>query len=116
MTLAAIAQRLGLEVRAGGDHLDREVTGGYVSDLLSDVMAHSQAGDLWVTLQVHENTVAVASLRELAGVILVGGRDPEEETVERANAQGVPILVTPLRSYEVVSGLIEAGVKGRAVS
>jgi predicted transcriptional regulator len=116
MTLRDIAQRMDLEVRAGADRLDREVTGGYVSDLLSDVMAHSEAGDVWVTLQIHENTVAVASLRELAGVILVGGREPEEETVRRANAEGVPILVTPLRSYEVVAGLIGAGVKGKAIT
>ncbi len=30
--------------------------GGYVSDLLSDVMAHAQDGDVWITMQRHVNT------------------------------------------------------------
>jgi hypothetical protein len=112
--LREVAKTIGLEPRTGVDHLDREVTGGYASDLLSDVMAHSRPGDLWITLQIHENTVAVATLRELAGIAVVGGREPEPETLARARAEGVPILVTPDRTFEVVGRLLRAGVPERA--
>ena len=110
MTLRALAEQLGLQVFVGADALDREVSGGYASDLLSDVVANSVAGDLWVTLQVHENTVAVARLRELSGIILVGGRAPEEETIRLAREHQIPILGTDKRTFEIVSELLNAGV------
>ena len=113
MKLTEVVERLGLSVRTGSAHLDREVTGGYASDLLSDVMANSRAGDLWVTLQSHENTVAVATLRDLGGIVLVGNREPDEETARRAEEEGVPILISPDRTFEVVAKMIDAGVSGR---
>ena len=71
MKLAHLVDALGLQVRAGQGQLQNEVTGGYASDLLSDVIANSRQGDLWITLQRHVNVVAVASMKDLAGVILV---------------------------------------------
>jgi len=62
MTLGEVVKALNLEVRTGQDQMDREVRGGYVSDLLSDVIAGAKEGDLWVTLQLHQNIVAVAFL------------------------------------------------------
>ena len=56
--------------------MERTVEGGYVSDLLSDVIAGAQEGDLWVDLQIHQNIVAVAVLKDLAGILIVGGRNP----------------------------------------
>ena len=49
---------------------DREVTCGYVCDLLSWVMAHGDEGMAWVTVQTHLNVIAVAVLSEMACVIL----------------------------------------------
>ena len=62
MTVRELAAALDLSTLTGQGHLDREVTGGYASDLLSCVMAGARAGDVWVTLQGHANVVAVASL------------------------------------------------------
>jgi len=54
---------LGMKPLSAFSRLSGECSGGYVSDLLSDVMANAKAGDLWVTLQTHQNIVAVASLK-----------------------------------------------------
>lgn len=62
MRLKEVAERLGLEFLVTADP-EAEVRGGYVSDLLSDVLAHAEAGDLWITHQRHLNVVAVAKLR-----------------------------------------------------
>ena len=83
MKLNDLVKEFGLEVKAGSGRLDREVTGGYVSDLLSDVLAHAEDGVLWVTLHIHQNIVAVASHKGLSGIILVQGRVPEADTVAR---------------------------------
>lgn len=111
MTLREMVGALHLEVRSGADKLDREVTGGYVSDLLSDVIAHSQAGHLWVTLQIHENVVAVASLKDLAAVLIINGREPSEETKKKAEEEGIPIMVSTCSAFEVVGRLYAFGIR-----
>ena len=111
MTLGDLVEALALEVRAGSDQMSRVVEGGYVSDLLSDVIAGSKEGDLWITLQLHQNIVAVAFLNNLAGVVIVGGREPEQETLEKAEEQGVTILVSGLPAYEVAGRLYQMGIR-----
>lgn len=111
MRLEEIARSLSLEVCAGRNKLDREVTGGYASDLLSYVMARARDGNLWVTVQSHPNIVAVASLVNLAGVIIAEGGKPEAATLEKAEQEGIPVLTTQLTGYEVVGRLWELGVR-----
>ncbi|UCE19194.1 MAG: serine kinase [Gemmatimonadota bacterium] len=113
MQLKEIFEKLDLEVKAGQDGLDHFVTGGYVSDLLSDVIANSRKCDLWITLQIHQNIVAVATLKELAGIILINGKEPADATISKAEAEGVPILVSPLTAYEIVSQLHDLGISGK---
>lgn len=112
MKLFELVHKLNLDVRAARASLDREVTGGYASDLLSDVLANSRPGDLWVTLQIHQNIVAVASMKELAGVILVNGREPEHDTVEKAEAENIVIMVSELPTFELVGRLYGLGIPG----
>ncbi|MFO7905543.1 MAG: serine kinase [Planctomycetota bacterium] len=115
MRLADLVEPLGLEARSAREGLDRNITGGYASDLLSDVLANSREGNVWVTLQIHQNIVAVASLKELAGIILVGGREPEEDTVQKAEREGIPVLVSRLPAFELVGRLHGLGVRGAGV-
>lgn len=112
MKLADIRHTLSLEVHTAAEQLNREVTGGYASDLLSCVMAKAQAGNVWITLQAHPNIVAVASLLNLAGIIIVENVKPEAGTLEKARQEGIPILTTPLTTFTVCSKLFELGVRG----
>ena len=114
MKLAEIIDKLSLGIRTGSDHLDVEVTGGYSSDLMSDVMAHARRGDLWITLQGHQNIVAVASLNELAGIILVNGREPDEDTLAKAQIEGIPVMVSQHPTFEIAGRLYKLGVRGAA--
>ena len=112
MNLSELIKEFGLEVKTGAGHLDREVTAGYASDLLSDVLAHAEEGTLWVTLHIHQNIVAVASHKDLAGIILVQGRQPEKDTIAKAEEEGLPILVSSLSTFELVGRLYKAGIRG----
>lgn len=103
MNVREIVDALGLRVLTAPGRLDVEVSGGYTSDLLSDVMANSREKNIWITLQVHQNIVAVARLKELAAIIIVNNRTPEEETVKKAEEEGVPILQTSHSAF-VISG------------
>ncbi len=104
MTVEEVAKELGLEVLVEGD-LSVDVTGGYCADLLSEVLAHARRGDLWITHQKHLNVVAVAKMREVAGVVLVRGLRPAQDVLERARAEGVNVLVARERAFEVAGRL-----------
>jgi hypothetical protein len=112
VTVTELAGRLdGTLIAAAGD-AGREVRGGYVSDLLSDVIAHACEGDAWVTLQRHVNVVAVAHLRGLAAVVLVAGRQPEPEAVARATDERVPIVCTRLSAFDAAGVMYALGLRG----
>lgn len=104
MTVQAIVEELGLEALVAAD-LAREVRGGYCSDLLSDVLAHAKAGDLWITHQRHLNVVAVAKLRELSGVICVRGLAPGPDVISRAADEKINLLLTSEDAFEVAGRL-----------
>ncbi len=112
MKLTELIEKLNLDVRSAKADLEREVTGGYASDLLSDVIANSKEGNIWITLQIHHNIVAVASMKDLAGIILVNGREPEQDTVEKAEAENLVIMVTEMPTFELVGKLYGLGVTG----
>ena len=112
MNLADVVKQLQLSVKTGADSLDKEVRRGYVSDLMSDVIANAEEGDLWVTLQIHQNIVAVAVMKSIGGIILVNGREPEEGTLRKAEAEGIPIMVSSLPAFELVGRLFGLGISG----
>ena len=105
MKVKEIVEALNLSVLSGSEGLEREIEGCYVSDLLSDVMGNANQGDAWITLQTHKNVIAIASLKELACVILVKGQTATEETLEQSNEEQIPFLSSPLGTYETTGRL-----------
>jgi predicted transcriptional regulator len=100
-----IVNSLDLKVYTEITDMSREITGGYASDLLSDVMGNAQAGNIWITLQTHINIVAVASLKDIGAIILVKGLQPEQNTLQKALDEGILILGTPHQTFEI-SGML----------
>jgi serine kinase of HPr protein (carbohydrate metabolism regulator) len=105
MKLREIIEKLQLQVLVDQERLDTEVTGGYTSDLLSDVMANSKAKNLWITLQTHENIVAVAKLKDLAGIVIINNRQPDEETFKRAKDEHVTLLASRESAFSITGKL-----------
>ncbi len=107
MTVAKITKELGLQVFSGESGLSREVTGGYVSDLLSDVMGRADERQVWITLQTHKNVMAIASLKDLAAIIVVNGYQPDDNTMAQSSEEGIPLLGTSMSTFEVTGKLYE---------
>jgi len=117
MRLKEIVEKLNLEVRANVHELDKEVNNGYISDLLSDVLANSEENDLWITLQIHPNIVAIASMKGLTGIVIINGREPEEETIKKAEEENIPIMVSSMTAFELsgkLYALVLSGTKNNA--
>ncbi|MDD2414105.1 MAG: AraC family transcriptional regulator [Eubacteriaceae bacterium] len=90
---------------------NREIETGYVGDLLSWVMANADNGCAWVTIQTHLNTIAVATLLEMACIIIPEDADVEVETIAKATEEGIPIIKTALNAYEVCTFLGNLGIQ-----
>ena len=102
MTVNDFINRLGLEV-LNLDDGEREITGGYTGDLLSWVMSRAQSGDAWVTIMTNINVIAVASLTDVACVIIAENAEVAPEIIEIAKAQGINLLRTDKTAWRVCS-------------
>jgi hypothetical protein len=107
MKIQELANILGAEtLQAGGD--DTEVTGGYASDLLSDVMANAKTGDALITIQAHRNTVAVAVLIGAPAIVICNKRPIPADMLEAAREEGIAVILTKLNQFEVSGRLWQA--------
>lgn len=107
MTLTEIIKNLGLKIYCGEKYLQKEVKGGYVSDLLSDVMGNAREGEVWITLQSHLNVVAIASLKELSAIILVKNIEPGEDVIQKAEEEGIPVLGSSETTFSIAGELFD---------
>ncbi len=84
---------------------EREITGAYAGDLLSWVMGRAQSGDAWVTIMTNINTVAVASLADVACVILAEDSEIEPEVVAVAESKEINLLRSSATTYQLCAAL-----------
>lgn len=113
--LSNLKEELNLTSLSHEDRNSLEVTGCYIGDLLSNVMSHGQAGELWLTVQNHQNVIAVASLLNLAGVVFLEGHYPPDDTIERAKREGIPLFICQEGAFALAIRLYQMGLKGRGL-
>jgi len=105
MTLKELAHLLNLEVLTGDTNHERIVKTGYVSDLLSDVIANAEEDSVWITVQRHINILGVAKLKDIIGIIVPRSLQVENEIIEKAKIERIAILRDSRSSFEI-AGLI----------
>ena len=110
MTIKELAQKLDATIETGSEGLEREIQCGYCCDLLSWVMAHSQDGMAWSTVQTHMNVVAVAVLGDMACVIAPEGAVFPQEVVKKAQEEGLHLLCCQKSAYEIAGIMAQAGI------
>ncbi|MGN0171568.1 MAG: hypothetical protein ACI39E_02140 [Acutalibacteraceae bacterium] len=107
MTVNELIQSLSLTAIALPDG-ERVVSGGYVGDLLSWVMGRAKADAAWITIMTNINVLAVASLADVACVLLAEDVPVEDSLRALAEEKGVNLLRSPLPAYELALALGEA--------
>ncbi|MBD3257066.1 serine kinase [candidate division GN15 bacterium] len=108
MTTKELIDNVGLTALSEFD--DREIDGVFISDMLSDVMAGAQSGNLWVTVQTHKNIVPAANLVDVAAVVITSGKNVPQDTIDLANQHQIAILKTDLGTFELVGKLYGLGL------
>lgn len=112
--LREICNELDLELLnpAISDLLDKEVSEGYISDLLSDVLANAQKGCVLVTLQTHINVIAVCVHAEISAVIFIQNRRPEDSVIKKAEEEKILLFSSSDSAFNVVGKLYRMGIRG----
>lgn len=111
MLVRNAGEKIGLRLLAGKTGIDKELTGVYICDLLSWVMAHGSKGDAWITVQTHANIIAVATLLELSCIIVPEEVDVEEDTLLKAEEEGVAVYQSSLSAYGIAKELYRMGIE-----
>ncbi|MCX7966748.1 MAG: hypothetical protein N2596_09010 [Syntrophorhabdaceae bacterium] len=112
MTLGEIAKELGLEPLTGEMNFNKEIKSGYVSDLLSDVIANIEQDSIWVTIQRHINILGVAKLKDVVAIIIPHNLTVDEDVVKKAKEEGIAILRDKRTAFEVAGLLYNILKKG----
>lgn len=93
MTVRQLIDKQMFQVISEGD-TSRKITGVFCCDLLSIAMGRAPADSAWVTVMGNVNTIAVATLADVACVIIAEGAALDEVGQARAKEQGVTVLAT----------------------
>ncbi|SDZ32156.1 DRTGG domain-containing protein [Proteiniborus ethanoligenes] len=110
MKLLEIVDKLELEIVAGFNTDDKCAEGVYIGDLLSVVMSKAKQNHIWITIQTHINIIAVATLVDLAGIIVVEDMEIDKDTIDKANEVGIPLIKSSLSAYQLACKLREIGL------
>ena len=114
MKVSELARLIDAKSLTPGVQEDKEVRCGYTCDLLSWVMAHGAEGMAWVTVQIHMNVIAVASLAEMACVILPENIEMPPESLKKAEDEGLTVLQSPLTAFGICWRMAAAGIPDKA--
>jgi hypothetical protein len=109
MKVQELAERL--ELKPATKLFPRDVTGVYISDMVSDVIANAKAGDLLLTAQVHANVIAAANLVDICGIVVTQGKALGEDVVKMAEKAEIPVFTTALSRWQMATRLYEAGIR-----
>ena len=100
MTVQELINTNLFQLKNAGDDLERDITVPFCCDLLSVAMGQAPSGSVWVTVMANMNTLAVASLTDVACVILAEDAQADEMLLTKASVQGITVFATELSIFD----------------
>ena len=110
MTLSEVVKDLTCEVFCGHEKLQTNIEFGCASDLMSDVLAFSQAGALLLTGLVNSQTIQTAYIAEIKAIVFVRGKKPNSDVIAQAKEKNIPLIGTSYSMYEACGILYKKGL------
>lgn len=102
MTVEQLKNELDLKAVCLADP-QREIEGGYVGDLLSWVMGKAQSSNAWITIMSNLNIIAVASLTDVACIVLAEGVQLDENVIKTAEQKEINVLQSDKSAFDLAS-------------
>jgi len=106
MRISEIVESLSLEIQTPVKE-DVDIKRGYVSEMLSDVMANCPDESVLVSILSHENVIAVCILKDIKLVILANSRKPNEEMKIKAEEEDITVATSKLNAFQICQKLAQ---------
>ncbi|HJA72615.1 MAG TPA: hypothetical protein IAA07_13745 [Candidatus Lachnoclostridium stercoravium] len=111
MTVEDIQKVLGAEVLMGKEHLCGKAGSVYSSDMMSDVLAFAEDHSVLVTGLCNPQVIRTAEMLDMACIIFVRGKKPDEQMCRMAGEKDMVILSTAFSMFKTCGLLYEAGLR-----
>lgn len=111
MKLSEIAKVLNAEVRCGSEHLDREITHVFASDLMSDVLTLDSANLLLLTGLTNIQTIRTSEMADITNIVLVRNKKAGEDMIQLAQENNMVMLECSYSMFKSCGLLYEAGLQ-----
>ena len=99
------------EIICEGD-LDQEIKTACGSDMMSDVLAFVKDQSVLLTGLVNPQVVRTAEMMDMACIVFVRGKDPDESIVNLAELRGITLIKTKYRMFAACGRLYANGLSG----
>jgi predicted transcriptional regulator len=110
--LSEVKDILKAKVTSGEDMLDMVLQAGAGSDLMSDLLRGSKEGVLVLSGLNNIQVIRTAVIAGVSALVLVRGKEPDEEMKAQAREHGLPLLTTPFTMFTACGRLFSAGLRG----
>ena len=99
MKLSEIVEALDAKLLTGEDKLDKDITRCGASDLMSDVLAAVSEDCILLTGLTTVQVIRTAMVAGVGAVVFVRKKQPPQEVIEMATAQGLPLISSPYSMF-----------------
>jgi predicted transcriptional regulator len=110
--LAELVELLDAEILVGHEKCDLSFEFCTASDLMSDVLRGPTSGSILITGLNNTQVIRASVIANVAAIILVRKKRPNEDLVERAKEHEIPVIRTPHTMFTACGKLFEAGLRG----
>lgn len=90
---------------------DDEIETGYCGDLMSDVIANAESDSIWITIQAHKNSIAVALIKDIKAIVFANNVELNQDLIEKAEEEKINLLKSEMNSFQI-SGLLYQLLEG----
>ena len=95
-----------------GDDLDKDLSTGCSSDLMSDILTLEPVSAVLITGLTNIQAIRTAEMAEISHILFVRNKQISREMIQLATESGITLLETGLSMFNVCGKLFEAGLQG----
>ncbi|MBQ4154271.1 MAG: hypothetical protein IJE01_03610 [Clostridia bacterium] len=112
MTISDVKNIVSAEIICGEEHINKEVTTAFGSDMMSDVLAFAKDQCVLITGLCNPQVIRTAEMLDMICVCFVRGKRPDEDMIALAKERGIVLMATEERMFATCGKLYEKGVRG----
>jgi len=112
MRLSEIVDALDATLLIGKDKLDNDITRCGGADLMSDILNKVSENSLLLTGLTTIQVIRTAIVADVGAVVFVRKKNPPQEVIDMAEAQGLPLISSPYSMFVSCGRLYACNLTG----